>query len=230
MLAQTGAPAVFSYAGRTRAPAPQPLPTRIGGFGGVEGLRAYLRAERIGAVVDATHPFAAGMSTNAVAACAAERVPLAALERPPWTPVPGDDWRRVVDMAGAVAALGAAPRRVFLATGRQDLARFKGLPHAFLVRLVDPPETPLPLDRVTVEIARGPFDRAADRALMARHGIELVVAKNAGGTGARAKLDAAHDLRIGVVMIDRPAIPPRRVLGTVGETMGWLGHVARLGV
>ncbi|GAB4382717.1 cobalt-precorrin-6A reductase [Albidovulum sp.] len=230
-LAARRVDAIFSYAGRTAAPLPQPLPTRTGGFGGSEGLARFLRAEAISHVVDATHPFAAQMSRNALAACAAAGVPLCAFERAPWTAGPGDDWRHVPDIPAAVAALPESPARVFLAIGRQTLAPFAARPqHHYLLRLVDPPAGPLPLPDVAVVIARGPFTRAADEALLAAHGIGLVVAKNAGGAGARAKLDAARALGLPVILIDRPALPPRRIARTVGEVLDFLAHRADLGV
>ncbi len=230
-LAQDRVDAVFSYAGRTGMPVPQPLPTRIGGFGGVAGLSRYLAEEGITHVVDATHPFAAQMSRNAMAACTAAGVPLCALERAPWIAGPGDDWRHVASLDDAVAALPDRPTRVFLAIGRQNLDPFAAKPqHHYLLRLVDPPEAPLPLPDATVVIARGPFAEPADRALLAAHRIEIVVAKNAGGTGARAKLDAARALGLPVVLIDRPKLPPRRIAGTVEEVMAFLAHPADLGV
>ncbi|WP_136646281.1 cobalt-precorrin-6A reductase [Tabrizicola sp. YIM 78059] len=223
-LAEAGVEAVYSYAGRTEAPVAQPLPVRIGGFGGAEGLAAYLRAERITHLIDATHPFAARMSRNAAEACAATQTPLIALEREPWQAGEGDRWTHVPDVAGAVAALGQAPRRVFLAIGRQTLDAFAAAPqHHYLLRLVDPPTEPLPLPRAQAVIARGPFTVASDRALLADHRIEMIVAKNAGGAGAEAKLIAARDLGLPVILIDRPAVPDRRVARTVAEVMGWLG-------
>ncbi|MFC0242503.1 cobalt-precorrin-6A reductase [Rhodopseudomonas telluris] len=217
--------AVLSLAGRTEAPKLPPIPSRVGGFGGVAGLVDYLRAERIDRVVDATHPFAAQMSRNAVDACAAAGVPLLALERVPWTAQSGDRWTEVDDLPAAAGALGDAPRRVFLGIGRQNLDLFAAQQHHFyLVRLVDPPRGPLPLPNVEVIIARGPFDRASDRALLAAHRIEIVVAKNAGGEAAVAKIEAARDLGLPVVMVRRPAIPPRRTVGSVAEVMHWLAH------
>ena len=223
-LAGAGADAVFSYAGRTGAPIAQPLPTRVGGFGGVAGLVDYLRAERITHLVDATHPFAAGMSRNAIDAAAETGVPLIAFERPPWRPGPGDDWRRVAGIDAAVAALPDTPTRVFLAIGKQTLAAFAAKPqHHYLLRLVDPPDGPLPLPDAQAVIARGPFDEAGDLALLADHRIGWIVAKNAGGAGVEAKLIAARRLGLPVVMIDRPSLPDRRTAGTVGEVMEWLG-------
>lgn len=220
-MATAGLAAVLSYAGRTESPRAQPVPIRIGGFGGAEGLAAYLRAERIGRVIDATHPFAAQMSRNAVAASVATGVPLIALERPAWVPEAEDRWTRVPDIAAAAAALRGPAETVFLAIGRQHLAEFAGLPHHFLLRLVDPPQG-LPLTNVTVDIARGPFDVASDRTLLLRHRISRIVAKNAGGAGAEAKLIAARGLGLPIVMIDRPLLPERQVVATVEQAMGWL--------
>lgn len=224
-LAARGVEAVFSYAGRTDAPKAQPLPQRVGGFGGVPGLVEYLRAGGFTHVVDATHPFAAQMSAHAVAACAEAGVPLIALERPAWQAGPGDDWLGVADVEGAVTALPDAGARVFLAIGKQTLEPFAVKPGNFyLLRLVDPPEGALPLARAEAVIARGPFTVEGDVALMRDQGITHVVAKNAGGAGAEAKLVAARALGVRVVMIDRPAIPARRVVGTVGAVLDWLDH------
>jgi precorrin-6A/cobalt-precorrin-6A reductase len=226
-LSQAGVDAVFSYAGRTAAPVAQPLPQRIGGFGGVTGLVDYLRAEGISHVVDATHPFAASMSRNAVKAAALTGVPLMALERPPWQ----GDWTCVPDLCAAAAALPETPARVFLAIGRQHLAEFAIAPqHHYLLRLVDPPEGPLPLPNTEIVIDRGPFRLEGDVDLMRKHGTQWVVAKNSGGSGARAKIDAARLLGLPVVMIDRPDVPPRPVSATVEGVMDWLGHPALRGV
>lgn len=229
-LAEAGRAAVYSYAGRVAAPRARPLPVRIGGFGGVEGLRAYLRAEKIAAVVDATHPFAARMSANARAACAAEGVPLIAFERPAWRAGKEDRWTHVPDVEAAAAALPSERTTVFLAIGKQGLAPFAARPeHRYLLRLVDPPDSP-PLAEAAVVIARGPFTVAGDLALMREHGVGLVVAKNSGGAGAEAKLIAARGLGLPLILIDRPVSPGRRVAGTVAEVMRWLSHEACLGV
>lgn len=222
-LAAAHVDAVFSYAGRTDAPVAQPLPTRVGGFGGVAGLCEYLLAERITHVVDATHPFAAQMSGHAIEACGMLGLPLLALERPPWQPLPGDRWQHVPDLDSAVAALPAEPARVFLAIGRQHVQPFLDAGrHWFLLRLVDPGLS-LPAERGAVVLDRGPFTLANDRALLERHGITHVVAKNAGGQGAQAKLDAARVLGCPVILIDRPAIPVRPTAGTVAQALQWLG-------
>ncbi|QXT41096.1 cobalt-precorrin-6A reductase [Gymnodinialimonas ceratoperidinii] len=226
-VAEAGIAGTVSFAGRVARPVRQPLPQRVGGFGGVAGLRAFLAEAGITHVVDATHPFAAQMSRNAIEACAEARVPLIALTRPPWVPQPGDDWQRVPDIAGAVAALDQPARRVMLAVGRMHLADFAPNPqHFYLLRLVDPPKEALPLPNAEVVVSRGPFTEADDRALMERHGIDLVVSKNAGGKGAYAKIAAARALSLPVIMIDRPAIPPRPEVATPEEVLDWLGHPA----
>lgn len=230
-LADLGHDAIFSYAGRTGNPAGQPLPTRVGGFGGLDGLAEYLKAEAITHVVDATHPFAAEISANAVAACARAGVALAAFERPEWQAGKGDAWTRVADVAGAVAALPGAGARVFLAIGKQHIGEFAPKPGNFyLLRLVDPPKGPLPLPDAHAVIARGPFDLAGDTALMQAHRIGQVVAKNSGGAGAEAKISAARALGLPVIMIDRPALPGRHVLDSVDAVLRWLGHEADRGV
>lgn len=222
-LAAAGLPTILSYAGRTDRPALQPVPVRVGGFGGVAGLAAYLQGQGIGHVVDATHPFAAQISAHAVAACAQTGTPLTALERPAWVARPGDRWTHVPDIAAAVAALTGPPQRVFLAIGRQHLAEFAGQPqHHYLLRLVDPPQAPLSLPDCHVEIARGPFDAASDQALLHRHAITCLIAKNAGGTGAEAKLIAARALGLPVILIDRPALPARPVVSTVDAVLARL--------
>ncbi|MQQ08836.1 cobalt-precorrin-6A reductase [Epibacterium sp. SM1979] len=218
-----GRRAVFSYAGRTARPAAQPLRVRQGGFGGVAGLVDYIRREGVSHVIDATHPFAAQMSRNAVAACAETGVPLAALERPAWQAQEGDDWRHVCDVDAAVADLPDRDARVFLAIGKQTLLPFAAKPQNFyLLRLVDPPAGALPVPKADVVVARGPFDQAGDQALMRTHGITHVVAKNAGGSGAVAKLLAARALGLPVVMIDRPAVPARHICHSVRAVMCWL--------
>ncbi|MBK1687831.1 cobalt-precorrin-6A reductase [Rubrivivax gelatinosus] len=226
-FARDGVEAVFSYAGRTAAPVAQPLPIRVGGFGGAEGLAAWLRAEGISHVVDATHPFAAQMSRNAVAACAATGTALIALERRPWAAAPGDDWTHVADIETAAAALPETPERVFLAIGRQHLAAFAAKPqHHYLLRLVDPPEGALPLPDAEAVISRGPFGYDDDLELLRSRRITRLVTKNAGGEGARAKLDAARTLGLPVIVVDRPALPPRASVETVAEVLAWL-HAER---
>jgi precorrin-6A/cobalt-precorrin-6A reductase len=230
-LARAGIDAVYSYAGRTQAPQAQPLPQRLGGFGGIAGLVSYLRDEHISHVVDATHPFAAQISRHALAAGAEAGVPVLALQRDPWRAGPDDRWTHVPDMAAAVAALPARPARIFLAIGRQQLEEFAATPqHHYLLRLVDAPVAALPLAQCEVVIARGPFTVEGDLALLQDRRIDLVVAKNAGGAGAEAKLVAARRLGLPVILVDRPELPARASVQTVAEVLAWLGHSANLGV
>ena len=220
-----GIKGVVSFAGRVERPARQPLPRRMGGFGGVDGLAAYLKDNAVTHVVDATHPFTAQMSAHAVAACARAGVPLIALSRPPWTEQPGDSWRRVPDMAAAADALAGPACRVMLAVGRMYLPLFEAHPqHFYLLRLVDPPATPPNFPDMHIELSRGPFTLDGDRALMAAQDIDLVVSRNAGGKGARAKIDAARDRGIAVIMIARPALPERVEAASVDAVLEWLGH------
>ncbi|WLB51375.1 cobalt-precorrin-6A reductase [Bradyrhizobium japonicum] len=228
-IARARIDAVYSYGGRTRAPADQPLPTRIGGFGGVSGLADYIRRERITYVIDATHPFAAEMSRHAVEASAETGTPLIALERAPWTRVPGDNWIEVHDVNAAVAALPEAAAKVFLAIGRQHIAPFATKPqHAYTLRFVDPPEAPLPF-AADVVVSRGPFTLEGELEMMRTRGIAWIVARNSGGDGARAKIDAARMLGLPVIMIARPRLPERVRVESVAEIMQWLGHRACLG-
>lgn len=228
-IARAGIDAVYSYGGRTRIPADQPLPTRIGGFGGPVGLADFIRSERITHVVDATHPFAAEMSRNAVTACAVTGTPLIALERAPWDGTEGDHWTEVADIASAVAALPETPARVFLAIGRQHIAPFGTRPqHAYTLRFVDPPDGALPF-AADVLVSRGPFTLDGELEMMRSRGIEWIVARNSGGSGARAKIDAARELGIPVIMLTRPALPDRPRVERVADVMRWLGHRACLG-
>lgn len=223
-IARAGIDAVYSYGGRTRAPADQPLPTRIGGFGGARGLADYIRCEGITHVIDATHPFAAEMSRNAVEACEQTGTSLIALERAPWTTAPGDNWIEVSDVSSAAAALPEAPARVFLAIGRQHIAPFATRPqHAYTLRFVDPPEAPLPF-AADVIVSRGPFTLDGELEMLRARGLAWIVARNSGGDGARAKIDAARMLGLPVIMISRPKLPERLRVESVTDVIQWLGH------
>jgi precorrin-6A/cobalt-precorrin-6A reductase len=229
-VAQAGLEATYSYGGRTRAPAEQKLPTRIGGFGGASGLAEYIRREAITHVVDATHPFAAEMSRNAVAACASSGAQLIALERPPWRKLLDENWIEAADIASAVTALPIEPACVFLAIGRQHIAPFGAKPqHSYVLRFVDPPDGALPFPKADVMVSRGPFEFAGELDLMSSRGIDWVVARNSGGSGARAKIDAARQLGLPVIMISRPEVPDRPRVESVAEVMQWLTHRACLG-
>ncbi len=216
---------VTSLAGRTAAPAAVPGRRRVGGFGGTDGLVAYLRSERIAAVVDATHPFAEVMRWDAYDACREAGVPRLRLERPRWQAQGGDRWTVVADVAAAAAAISTGPaRRVFLTTGRGDLAAF--IPGVdgrrwWLVRSIDPPAR-LPLHPSEVILSRGPFSVEGEAELMERHLIDLVVTKNSGGNATVAKLHAARRLDVGVLVIDRPPSPDGPSVATVGDALEWL--------
>lgn len=232
MVQDAGIRGTISLAGRVNAPAPQALPHRVGGFGGVPGLIAYLRENGITHLIDATHPFAAQMSAHAVVASAQTGVKLIALTRPPWRAEAGDDWIPVADFAEAAAALAGPRRRVLLAVGRLHLEEFAVQPqHHYVLRLVDQPRIPPPFPDHHGIISRGPFSEEGDLALMREHGIELVVSKNSGGGGAYAKIAAARRLGLPVVMIDRPCLKARREVFSVAEVMEWIAHEsADLGV
>jgi len=225
LTGQPGLRVISSLAGRVRDPALPAGEVRIGGFGGADGLAEWLREQEVAAVVDATHPFAATISASAAAACAATGVPLLGLAREPWTAGPDDHWHEVDSLADAAALLPALGRRVFLTTGRQGLAAFAAVDRAwFLIRCVDPPDGPLPAARQVI-LARGPYDAAAERALMAEHRIEVLVTKNSGGPLTAGKLDAARELGLPVVMVSRPPRPdvPRR--STPDQAARWLAEI-----
>jgi precorrin-6A/cobalt-precorrin-6A reductase len=215
----------LSLAGRTAVPAAQPVPVRVGGFGGTEGLAAYLRAERVVALIDATHPYAAAISANAARAAAVAGVRLLALHRPPWQPTAGDRWTEVADVREAVRALGSAPRHVFLALGRKELGPFGTAPqHHYLVRSVDPVDPPLPVPHATYVVARGPFAEGAERNLLVTHAIDVIVAKNSGGEATYGKIAAARPLGIEVVLLRRPQLPPVPSVAHIEEAVAWLDH------
>lgn len=230
-LATRGTPATLSYAGRVASPKPQPVPVRIGGFGGANGLADYLHAHRITHLVDATHPFAAQISTNAITAAAQAGIPLTALTRPAWQPVPGNRWTQVPDLASAVTALAGPPQRIMLALGRMHVDTFAAMPrHHYLLRFVDTPAHPPALPHYSLVIDRGPFDADADTALLRTHAIDRILCKNAGGTGADAKLIAARRLGLPVLMIDRPPIPARTECHDVAAVLHRIDHDAKRGV
>ncbi len=218
-----------SLAGRTLEPLPQAAPVRSGGFGGAEGLERYLADERVDVLIDATHPYAAAISANAARAAESAGVRLLALRRPPWRKVAGDDWVEVESVERAVAALGQAPKRVFLALGRNELQSFAAAPqHFYLIRSVDPVDPPLAVPHATYITARGPFSESEDRALLARNNIEAIVAKNSGGKASYGKIEAARALHLPVVMLKRPALPEVASVATVSEVLTFLDHALTL--
>jgi precorrin-6A/cobalt-precorrin-6A reductase len=221
MLVADGVDVVSSLAGRVRSPNLPPGRVRVGGFGGVDGLAEYLRSQPAPALVDATHPFAATISANAVQAASRTGTPLVRLERPGWTDYPrASSWIWVPDAAAARAAADSA-RRPFLTTGRQSLTEFGSwADRDVLVRLVDPPTKSLP-QRWTIIVSRGPYHYSSERQILNEYAIDVLVTKDSGGAHTVAKLDAAGDLGIPVVIIARPEHPPFRVLSTVTEAAAW---------
>jgi len=212
-----------SLAGRTRAPVALAGEVRRGGFGGPEGLAAYLRQAAIDMVVDATHPFTARISTAASSACGGMGVPLLLLARAAWSPGPGDRWIEVGSAVEAAAILPGLGRRAFLTIGHGEIKAFAGVTGVhFVIRLVDPPATPLPLDSHALIIARGPFAPGAERRIMVEHAIDVVVAKASGGDATAAKLMAARQLAIPVLMLRRPEKAHANRVGSVDEALAWI--------
>lgn len=212
---------VTSFAGLTDNPTAPAGRTRVGGFGGPEGLADYLRTESIDVLVDATHPFASRMRWNALEAADSVGVRRIRVERPAWRAQPGDCWISVPDLDAAADTVHAH-RRVFLTTGRKELAPFAVCGDTwFLIRSIEPPD-PMPLAHAEVVLDRGPFTVAGERALMISHGIDAVVTKNSGADVTAAKLVAARDLQIPVVMVERPPNPPGRLVPSVDEALLWI--------
>lgn len=211
---------ISSLAGRVARPRLPVGEVRIGGFGGPEKLAEWLRANAIDAVVDATHPFAERISASARAATSAAATPLLRLERPGWSERPGDRWTWVDDLDGAAALIPALGRRVLLTTGRQGLARFAQTAGFFLVRCVDPPDPPLPREHELL-LDRGPYTLAGELELIDRHALDLVVTKDSGGALTEAKLDAARERGLPVIVVRRPPRSADAAVATVAEAHAW---------
>lgn len=212
---------VSSLAGRVPDPALPVGPVRIGGFGGVDGLVEWVRDNAIDAVVDATHPYAAGITANAAAACARLGTPHIVLARPGWDP---DGAVLVVsDTAAAQEISRRGWQRVFLTTGRSGTPAFVGSDAWFLIRAVTPPEPATLPQHHELLLSRGPYHYEGEYALLRDHRIDVLVTKNSGGTMTRPKLDAARDLGVPVVMIDRPALPAGvTAVPTVDAAEAWV--------
>ncbi len=202
-LVSTGLDVTTSLAGRTKEPAPVEGKLRIGGFGGAEGLAAYLKEEGFTRVIDATHPFAKTISANALKACETAALPLDIRTRAPWQKQPGDLWTEVATLEDAAKAL-PENARVLLALGRQYLDAFLARTDChFVIRMVDPPESPLAFASQEILTAKPSSDPEEEAALFHNHAINHIVCRNSGGAGAYAKIIAARNLGVPVVMVGR---------------------------
>lgn len=219
----------LSLAGVTKNPHLPDTAVRVGGFGGVKGLKDWLSQHAIQAVIDATHPFAATISQHAAKACAELALPLLRLERPAWLPTPQDHWYSVPNLTAAASLLadpagfGQRPLRVFLTTGRKEVAPFCAAPqHTYLLRSIDAPDPAILPPHTTCLSARGPFDYAAELAVMQAHHIDILVTKNSGGNATFPKLEAARSMQCPVIMVERPPHPACPRVDTPEEALVWL--------
>ncbi len=216
---------ISSLAGRVNQPKIPDGPVRIGGFGGVDGLLSFLQNESIGAVIDATHPFAARISASAESACSQLGLPLIAFSRVPWAKQEADHWHAVPDTERAAAYVAKTAGRVFLAIGRQQLDAFASCSKAWLlIRAIDPPDVSLPANTKLL-LERGPFHIEHELQLLRNHAIDYIVSKNSGGQATYAKIEAARLLGIPVVMVDRPQ---KHTVPTVDTINGVLANLSRL--
>lgn len=219
-----GLQVITSLAGRTARPNKPQGELRVGGFGGSDGLVRFLDAEHIDLVVDATHPFAARIAHHAAEAARARR-PIVKLVRPPWQASEGDRWIEVENAAAAAEALPALSNRIFLTIGRQELGAFRALTDCFfLVRLVESAPQPLPLHAYAVVTGRGPFAVESERGLVRQHGLSALVSKNSGGSSTYAKIVAARELHLPVIMLRRPPLPDVEQATDVGAVMSWIAE------
>jgi precorrin-6A/cobalt-precorrin-6A reductase len=223
--ARPGLEVISSLAGRTRAPGLPPGEVRIGGFGGAGGLARFLTARGIDRVIDATHPFAARIGAHAEQACREAAVPRLRLLRPPWTRESGDHWIEVADLAEAARRLPELGRRIFLTVGHQDLGAFARFDLWFLVRTIEPPGV-LPLRDAEWLAGRGPFTVEDELRLLRAHAIDVLVTKASGGRATYAKLAAARQLGLPVVMVRRPPPPSGPVVHSVEAALAWLERPA----
>jgi precorrin-6A/cobalt-precorrin-6A reductase len=220
-LHRDGVVVTSSLAGRVANPRLPVGEVRVGGFGGPAALARWLAEHDVVAIVDATHPFAELITASAWQAANAAGVPLLRLERPGWSDRPGDRWQWVDDLDAAADAIAGLGDRVLLTTGRQGLAAFAAVGHAwFLVRCVDPPDPPLP-PRHELLLDRGPYSLEGELALIDRHAIDLVVTKDSGGRHTEAKLDAARERGLPVIVVRRPPRPVAPSVSTVEDAMDW---------
>jgi precorrin-6A/cobalt-precorrin-6A reductase len=228
-----GVEAIASFAGRTeqrnrvssRNPVSpkNPVSIRTGGFGGAAGLAAYLREERIDLLIDVTHPFAAQISFNASQAADECGIPRLMLVRPAWEKQPGDNWISVASNQAAAEVLPGLAERIFLTIGRQEISAYAHLKDIwFLMRMIDPPAADVPVPPGNLLLERGPFSLAEERSLLSAYQIGAIVSKNSGGDATYAKIIAARELGIPVVMVQRPSVPEGEKVADVDSVLEWL--------
>ncbi|MFL6085739.1 MAG: cobalt-precorrin-6A reductase [Mycobacterium sp.] len=216
-----GVDVLSSLAGRVPDPALPVGEVRIGGFGGVDGMRRWLSEAAVDAVVDATHPYAATITAHAAAVCDELGLPHLVLIRPAWDSGDAIVVASDVEAANTVAAEGYS--RVFLTTGRSGTAAFVNVDAWFLVRAVTAPDSDTLPRRHEMVLSRGPYHYDDELALLREHRIDALVTKNSGGTMTRPKLDAAAALGVAVVMVDRPPLPAGvTTVSTVDEAVAWV--------
>lgn len=217
---------ISSLAGRVPDPALPVGQVRIGGFGGADGLRDWLRGAGVDAVVDATHPFAATITFNAATVCRELGVPHLVLVRPAWTP--GDAIVVASDTQAAKTVADERFSRIFLTTGRSGTAAFKDSDAWFLIRAVTAPDAQDLPRHHDVLLSRGPYRYDDELTLLREHRIDALVTKNSGGSMTRPKLDAAAALGVAVVMVDRPPLPPGvRTVATTDDAAAWVNSTGR---
>jgi precorrin-6A/cobalt-precorrin-6A reductase len=213
---------ILSFAGRTQHPVSPSGRIHVGGFGGAIGLATYLKEQQIDLLIDATHPFAAQISWNAAHAAGAVGTPRLILDRPAWSKTSADFWIEVNSIEAAALALPTAAQRVFLSIGRTQLSAFVELEGIwFLMRSVEPPEPTIPLPHGQVILDRGPFSLAHEKQLLQQYQIDAIVSKNSGGDATYSKIIAARELRIPVVMVQRPALPAGEQVADVARAVAW---------
>lgn len=214
---------ISSLAGRTQQPATPTGTVRIGGFGGTAGLAAYLHDRAIDLLIDATHPFASQISFNAAVATTKCKLPHLILARPAWNRVEGDRWIEVASHEAAATVLSQQSKRVFLTIGRQELAVFAGLDAIwFLMRAIDQPALNTPVPNGQLLLAKGPFILENEKELLRQFQIDTIVSKNSGGDATYAKIVAARELGIPVVMVQRPSMPAVEKVDNVEGAISWL--------
>jgi len=221
---------ISSLAGRTKKPSALVGQVRIGGFGGTEGLANYLRENAIDFLIDATHPCAGQITLNGAIAAQLAQVPHLMLVRPPWERESGDNWIEVKSVEAAAHAIPASIQRVFITSGRQQLEPFKQRSQIYpdtwyLIRSIDPPDVELPHSQVLLD--RGPFSLEQERELLIKYQIEAIVSKNSGGKATYAKIIAARELGIPIVMVQRPEMPEGEKVTSIEEVILWLSSQTR---